>query len=206
MTGSTRALLLVTAGNLLPLVLVATGSLDLPLLLVCYGIEAVLLPADPDDTLADTLKLRAIAALVGLILLVRALAAVSWSPGTVLVLVATVAMTLGGTWAARRDPRATDTPGGIGAVLWRLLVLLVGGVVALSYAQDLTVLQAHGWVPESVGHTLATGPARAFNELVHAFDLAPLTAAALVLVAFKTVNEGLWTAIRSLSPARPARR
>ena len=196
MTASTRAVVTVTAGNLLPLVFVATGSLDLPLLLVCYGLEMVLLPRDPGTSVLDDLRFRGIGALVALVLLVRALLAVDWSLGTLLVLAATVALTLAGTWLGARDPE-TVTPGlGIGTLVWRLCLLLVGGVVALSYAEDLTRLLAQGWSPGPVGDYVSTYPAWAFNELVLGLGIAPLTAAALVFVVFKTVNEGLWTALR----------
>lgn len=112
-TGRTgRAVLLVTLGNLLPLLFVATGTLDLPLLLVCYGIEAVLLPGDPEATAGDTLKLRVTAFVLVAILLARALFAVEWSLGTLAVLAATVVLTLAGPWLARRDPGSADGAGG----------------------------------------------------------------------------------------------
>lgn len=200
MTGPTaRAVLLVTAGNLLPLVFVATGSLDLPLLLVCYCLEAVLLPRDPSHRRADDLKLRFTVGVVGIVLLARALFAVDWSVTTLLVLVATVLLTLAASWRAARDPHATTIGLGIGTALWRLCLLLVGGVVAMSYAEELTVLLDHGWVPGPVGDYAAAYPAWALNELVLGLGLAPMTAAALVFVVFKTVNEGLWTALRGAS-------
>ena len=68
------------------------------------------------------------------------------------------------------------------------------------------MLTAAGWAPEPVGDLVTTYPAWAFNELVLALGLAPLGAAALVLVLFKTVNEALWTALRAISPTRRARR
>ena len=207
MTGPTgRAVLLVTAGNLLPLVFVATGTLDLPLLLVCYGIEAVLLPGCPGSPRWEDLKLRLAAAGIVVVLLARALFAIEWSPGTLAVLACTVVLTLAGQWFARRDPGSADVAGGIGAVTWRVLLIFMGGVLALSYAEDLTTLTAASWTPGPVGDLVATYPAWAFNEIVFALGLAPLTAAALVFVLFKAVNEALWTAYRSLSPARPVRR
>lgn len=198
-----RSLLLVTAGNLLPLLLVALGALDLPLLLVCYGLEIALLPRHPDDSWTDDLKLRLVTTVVALILLARALQAVDWSPGTLLVLAATVVLTLLGQWTAARDPHALTVRGGLGAALWRLCLLLVGGVVALSYAEDLAELRERGWTPAPVGDFVATYPAWWFNEVVVALGLAPLSAAAVVLVVFKTVNEGLWTAIRGLTDSPP---
>jgi hypothetical protein len=199
MSATTRAVLIVTVGNLLPLVFVATGSLDLPLLLVCYWVEALLLPREAGAALGDDLKLRVTVGGVGLVFLVRALFAVDWSATTLLVLAATVALTVAGTWQATRDPRAVTVGLTVGTALWRICLLLVGGVVALAYAEDLTTLLDHGWTPDPVGAYVSTYPAWAFNELVLALGLAPLTAAALVFVVFKTVNEGLWTALRGAS-------
>lgn len=200
----TRAVAVVTVGNLLPLALVFTGSLDLPLLLIGYGIEAVLLPRHPTDSVAADLKLRAAAAGISLVFLVRAIGLVDWSVETLLVLLATVVLTLAGTWIAVRDPDAA-VRGGVGAVSWRMLLLLIGGVVALSYAQDLTVLLASGWTPEPLDRSPLVLPAQAFNELVFWLGLEPLAAAALVFVVFKTVNEALWTALRGLGPTTGAR-
>lgn len=200
----TRAVAVVTVGNLLPLALVFTGSLDLPLLLIGYGIEAVLLPRHPTDSVAADLKLRAAAAGISLVFLVRAIGLVDWSVETLLVLLATVVLTLAGTWIAVRDPDAA-VRGGVGAVSWRMLLLLIGGVVALSYAQDLTVLLASGWTPEPLDGSPLVLPAQAFNELVFWLGLEPLAAAALVFVVFKTVNEALWTALRGLGPTTGAR-
>jgi hypothetical protein len=195
----TRAVLLVTAGNLLPLAFVATGSLDLPLLLVCYWLEAMLLPREPGASLGDDVKLRVTVGGVGLVFLVRSLFAVEWSTTTLLVLAATVALTVAGSRQAARDPRAATVGLTVGTALWRICLLLVGGVVALAYAEDLTTLLDHGWTPGPVGDYVSTYPAWAFNELVLGLGLAPLTAAALVFVVFKTVNEGLWTALRAAS-------
>ena len=204
MSTTWRTLLAVTAGNLFPLVLVLLGQLDLPLLLVCYWVEAIFLPG------IVGWQPRVCAAVLGLILVARALEAVDWSLTSLLVVLVTLGFTLGGLWAARRD-RAPSTrplkPGtGFGSVMWRMCLLLVGAAVALSYAQDLEVLLASGWEPVPVGSFVATPFALAFNEMVFALGLEPMAAAALVFVFFKAVNEGLWTVYRSLNPATPVRR
>jgi hypothetical protein len=199
------AILAVT--NLLPLVLVLQGSLDLPLLVVCYLVEAVLVtlrapaaPADPSrgGVLGrwDLLKGRLLFALGLVIFGAGAIAETRWDAGALLVLGVTVLLFLGGLRAAEGAP-APDGKRWLATWGWQLAVVSVGSLLAVPYVQDIGRLRAADWQPTALGDYFLAGAGVEVNTWMLGTGLEAEVLGTAIFVLFKTVNEVLMASRRA---------
>ncbi len=208
------AILAVT--NLLPLVLVLQGSLDLALLVVCYLVEAVLVTLRPaqgpgrrgrteEPGRGQLFVGQLVFALVLVIFGATAIGAVRWDASALLVLGVTVLLFLVGVRAARRTGDL-DGKRWLLTWAWQLAVVFVGSLVAVPYMQDLVLLRAVGWEPSSLGDYLLDGAGLRVNTWVLGNSLEPEVLGTAIFVLFKTFNEVAMAARRAaLQGARRAR-
>lgn len=201
-----------TVTNLLPLVLVLNGALDLPLLVVCYLVEAVLItlvtrstppragaprPADRFGSLGT----RALFALVLVIFAGSALSATRWDGTTLAVLAGTVLLFVVGLRTAERQGTLDDARW-MGTWGWHLAVIFIGSLVAVPYMEDLSVLLDAGWRPAPLGDFPVSGPALRINRTIVESGVAPEVMGTAIFVVFKTVNEVLMAGRRAYLATR----
>lgn len=188
------ALTAVAVGNLLPLACVLLGLVDLPDVLVCFAVETVLLAWYAEGRWRDRLKLTWVFLLVTLILAARAIQRVTWDAGSVVGILGCVAASAGAlVWAHRRG---VAEPTGLGSLLWRTAVLLLGGVLALGWVDDLT---AAGGPGGPVADVPLGALGRWLNEQVWALDADPVAVAAVAFVLIKAWNEVAHAAYRHVA-------
>jgi len=198
-----RAVAVLTVTNLLPLVLVVQGSLDLPLLVVCYVVEAVLvtLSTRAREGRFATLRSRALFA-TGLVLFAGApLVAVDWDATTWAALAGTVLLFVAGLRTAERQAGPGEQSW-IGTYCWHLCVVFVGSVIAVPYMEDLSVLHQAGWQPAPLGDFPISGLALGLNRAIVESEVAPEVLGTAIFVLFKTVNEVTMAARRAYRSTR----
>ncbi|KRF35370.1 DUF6498-containing protein [Nocardioides sp. Soil805] len=214
----------IAVGNLLPLVLVWTGRLEVGDLVLVYFLELVvayvlLLVALPGGLVPgwDGLKLVGAMLLGGLVLgLVLALYTfrhVTWDATTLGVVALTLASSSVGfvasTW--RRRDRWRDGLGG--AFGWRFALMCVA-LMAASAGDAQAGLLAAGWQPHEFGRGWALPAGELLTRCALALDLSPVVVAAGILCTYRLVNELLYEAFdilrdealserRVAAPARP---
>lgn len=179
----------VAVGNLLPLALVLGGLVDFADLLVCFALETVLLAAVAEGSWWDRVRLGWVFLVIALVLGFRALLRVTWDLGSVVGIAGCLAASAAGLWWAHRGGELPRT--GLGTLLWRGAVVLLGGVVGLGWVDDLA--SASPLSPDG-------GLGRWLNEQALSLDAEPIAVAAVVLVLVKTWNEAAHATYRHLRP------
>lgn len=188
MTGSRLpGLASVVVSHLVTLALVLQGALALYDLIVCYSVETALLSLLlPGDHRWSALRMRGSFSLVSLALGAGAITANSWDASSVAAVLATVVLTVTALVVqVRRRERVATLP----SVGWRMVVLLVGGVAAVAFATDLVRLRAAGWQGTALGEAPADPVGLLVVHAVEGVQLPALSAAAIMLLGFKLVNE-----------------
>jgi len=192
--------------NALSLVFILTGRMSLPALLVLMTLEACIVLGIWLETrskrqggIGATIFL---AAVTGIIIGMRAVEDTHWTWGTLLSVLANLAVFVGTLWWRQRQGTPAVFTGG--DVTARFALLLFGIVVLLSWVDTIRELEP-GWAAHQHGTAWMSWFGWQINRFVDGSGLAPLTAAALTLFAVKALNDVV-LAIRSvwLSAEEPA--
>lgn len=209
------------AGDLVVLVLILTHRLGLAEMLVCYALETLALgflagvwerdrrggdhgvgPIVRDfvESVAINSRNLGSGAAFGIIPLLMGLIAaesVHWDSGAAVTVggCAVLQVVLVGVAFHRADPDDGPT---LGSLLWRYLLLVIGALVGLQWAEDLAYLHTHGWEPAVMGHVWGSRPGYVLNSLVVRLGIAPLTASTLVFFAYKLLNQAAYAGVRAM--------
>lgn len=198
-------LLGIAVGNALPLVLVWSGQLTIPDLVLVYFLELVLSyvvlcasrpdrrwpERKPGDATKTLFVMVLLALILGPVLASYALRPVTWDTTTLWVAGVALASSLLGYGASiwRRGARWRE--GLLGPCAWRFMLLVVA-LMAASAGTAYERLVAADWEPHRFGNGWALPAGELLSNVALALDLSPVIVAAGILCTYRLVSEVLY--------------
>lgn len=186
--------------DLITLVLILVGVMDLPDVLTAYAAESAAMGV---ITLWYAGGWRVVFSRAALTFVLMPLAfgaivmpRVDWNWKNLLAILAVfVSTTIGEIRSQRSDPRGKRST--ILTLMWRFVVIVFGAIVDVEWVSEFHKLDAGGWDATSTG--IPMFPVGAwFDRWVLTSGTDPMLVATLVFFGFKTVNETLLAAYRPL--------
>lgn len=190
----------IAIGNVLPLVLVWTGELELGDLVLVYllelGLALVLLAASlPGRRTGVGVRLVLASVLVtlvlGYVLTYYTLQHVTWDGTTLGVVGLTLASSSIGFVASVRRRGGRWREGLGGAFAWRFALMVVALMAAGAGAAQARLVSA-GWEPHDFGRGWALPAGEVLTRAALALELPPVVVAAGILCTYRLVNEVLY--------------